>query len=299
MINFSFRNILIALVATITMLFSAFVALDDADAAISVRGYYRSNGTYVQPHYRSNPDGNPYNNWSYPGNTNPYTGETAGGNPSTYLENYYSNSSDYSTDYGSGSSYSSVFGGYYYGSTLFCNSGYYKKISSCVKAPENSYAIGESFFCNYGYFKNGDACKKVPDNSYSIGSSWYCNSGYQKQGEICVTPQNGNLIGSYLYCNYGYVNHGGVCISHTENCQLSFGTNVTGGHGTNGGSSCTCLNGYEWNTLGTACQEQINVQANITANIYSGNTVDQLQTQIQSLLKTIASLQAQLAALRN
>src|SRR3989344_5157444 len=110
-------------------------------AAVGVKGYYRKDGTYVQPHYRSNPDGNPYNNWSYPGNTNPYTGETAGGNPSTYLENYYINPSDYSTDYGSGSSYSSVFGGYYYGSTLFCNSGYYKKISSCVKAPENSYAI--------------------------------------------------------------------------------------------------------------------------------------------------------------
>lgn len=36
---------------------------------------------------RSNPDGNPYNNWSYPGNTNPYTGKVAPGNPSTYLDN--------------------------------------------------------------------------------------------------------------------------------------------------------------------------------------------------------------------
>ena len=47
----------------------------------------------MQPHYRSNPDNNPYNNWSYPGNTNPYTGETATGNPDTYLKNYYGNSS--------------------------------------------------------------------------------------------------------------------------------------------------------------------------------------------------------------
>ena len=57
-------------------------------AQVRVRGYYRSNGTYVQPHYRSSPDGNPYNNYSYPGNTNPYTGKTATGNPSTYLNNY-------------------------------------------------------------------------------------------------------------------------------------------------------------------------------------------------------------------
>jgi hypothetical protein len=45
-----------------------------AKAAVHVRGYYRSNGTYVQPHYRSNPDGNFRNNWSTYPNVNPYTG---------------------------------------------------------------------------------------------------------------------------------------------------------------------------------------------------------------------------------
>ncbi len=67
-----------------------------SDGAVRVKGYYRKDGTYVQPHYRSNPDGNPYNNWSYPGNVNPYTGKVAPGNPSTYLDNYYNNSSSYS-----------------------------------------------------------------------------------------------------------------------------------------------------------------------------------------------------------
>ena len=43
-------------------------------AAVHVRGYYRSNGTYVQPHYRSNPDGIFQNNWSTYPNVNPYTG---------------------------------------------------------------------------------------------------------------------------------------------------------------------------------------------------------------------------------
>lgn len=33
-------------------------------AYVQVRGYIRSNGTYVAPHIRSNPDGNPYNNLS-------------------------------------------------------------------------------------------------------------------------------------------------------------------------------------------------------------------------------------------
>jgi hypothetical protein len=44
-------------------------------ADVSVRGYYRSDGTYVPPHHRSDPDGNSYNNWSSIGNVNPYTGE--------------------------------------------------------------------------------------------------------------------------------------------------------------------------------------------------------------------------------
>lgn len=32
---------------------------------VYVHGYTRSNGTYVQPHHRSAPDNNPYNNYSY------------------------------------------------------------------------------------------------------------------------------------------------------------------------------------------------------------------------------------------
>jgi len=54
-----------------------------------VNGYTRKDGTYVQGHWRSTPNGNPYDNYSYPGNTNPYTGKTATGNPDTYLRNYY------------------------------------------------------------------------------------------------------------------------------------------------------------------------------------------------------------------
>lgn len=42
---------------------------------VSVRGYTRSDGTYVAPHMRSAPDGNFSNNWSTRGNTNPYTGK--------------------------------------------------------------------------------------------------------------------------------------------------------------------------------------------------------------------------------
>lgn len=42
---------------------------------VYVRPYVRSDGTYVQGHYRSAPDGNPWNNYSTRGNVNPYTGQ--------------------------------------------------------------------------------------------------------------------------------------------------------------------------------------------------------------------------------
>lgn len=39
---------------------------------VPVRGYTRQNGTYVAPYYRTPADYTPRNNFSYPGNTNPY-----------------------------------------------------------------------------------------------------------------------------------------------------------------------------------------------------------------------------------
>jgi hypothetical protein len=46
-----------------------------AQGYTQVKGYYRKNGTYVRPHYRTNPDGIKWNNYSYPGNSNPNTGD--------------------------------------------------------------------------------------------------------------------------------------------------------------------------------------------------------------------------------
>lgn len=57
-------------------------------AAQKVSGYYKSNGTYVQPHYRSNYDRNKYSNYSTRGNINPYTGRT--GTKNTYYGQSYS-----------------------------------------------------------------------------------------------------------------------------------------------------------------------------------------------------------------
>lgn len=43
--------------------------------SVRVKGHYRKNGSYVQPHKRSSPDYSKSNNWSSKGNYNPYTGK--------------------------------------------------------------------------------------------------------------------------------------------------------------------------------------------------------------------------------
>jgi hypothetical protein len=58
----------------IFFLFMLFISVNVAFAQVSVRGYYRKNGTYVQPHYRSSPNSTVTDNYSYKGNINPYTG---------------------------------------------------------------------------------------------------------------------------------------------------------------------------------------------------------------------------------
>jgi hypothetical protein len=56
-----------------------------ADAQVSVKGYYKSNGTYVQPHVRSSPNNTTADNWSTKGNVNPYTGKQGTNNPPSYV----------------------------------------------------------------------------------------------------------------------------------------------------------------------------------------------------------------------
>src|SRR5438128_12288524 len=59
-----------------------------AMAQVWVNPYTRKDGTQVQGHYGSNPAGNPYNNWSYPGTVNPRTGKQATGAPNRSLAQY-------------------------------------------------------------------------------------------------------------------------------------------------------------------------------------------------------------------
>jgi hypothetical protein len=65
-----------------------------SSGSVHVQGYTKSNGTYVEPHYRSAPDGNFNNNWSTKGNTNPYTGKEG-----TVVNPPNNNSNGYDSNY--------------------------------------------------------------------------------------------------------------------------------------------------------------------------------------------------------
>ena len=60
-------------------------------ADVYVQGYYRDNGTYVAPHYRSSPNSSQFDNWSSQGNQNPYTGQKGYKNPYNQYNNPYRN----------------------------------------------------------------------------------------------------------------------------------------------------------------------------------------------------------------
>lgn len=65
---------------TIVLLLSL-LAAGQAMADQSVNGYFRSNGAYVAPHYRTSPNSTIFDNYSTQYNINPYTGRVGTVNP--------------------------------------------------------------------------------------------------------------------------------------------------------------------------------------------------------------------------
>ncbi len=240
-----------------------------------VHGYTRSNGTYVQGYYRTTADGNPYNNYSFPGNYNPNTGKITGGSASTYLNNYYKSSSTYSPSY----SPSSV-DTYSYPTTPSC--------------PLNSYANGTTCKCIYGYVSNGTSCVSGNSlcytqtgimSSYDVATnSCKCMSGYaigvsgqcEYQSAYSYTSSSSGLSNSNCpahssqsvtdsnkcSCNAGYQPNSAKnqCVlipvkSNDQLCEDSFGnaSKWTGNINSGGLPTCACQTGYQWNTDQTSC----------------------------------------------
>lgn len=81
-----------------------FFAIASTFSQVYVSGYYKSNGTYVQPHYRSSPNSTVLDNYSTKGNINPYTGQIGTKSVSSNYSNY--STSSYSSNYYPSTTYS-------------------------------------------------------------------------------------------------------------------------------------------------------------------------------------------------
>ena len=207
------------LVASILTLLALTMQISSA-YAVYVNGYYRSNGTYVNGYQRTAPDGNPYNNYSFPGNYNPNTGNITGGSVDTYLNNYYKSS---------GSSYSSpIYSSY---TSSYPTMPIAPTTPTC---PSNSYLNGTSCKCNYGYSVSGGSC--VSNDSQCQSQIGY-NSSYDSLNNTCK-------------CGYGYViGNSGQCTNATLYCSAQMGLMSQYDSST---KQCECMSGYEYN--GSSCE---------------------------------------------
>ena len=59
------KKLLIKLTSSIIIAGSLLATANTASALVSVNGYFKSNGTYVAPHFRTSPDSFKSNNFSY------------------------------------------------------------------------------------------------------------------------------------------------------------------------------------------------------------------------------------------
>jgi len=218
------------------------VAVTALHAQVRVRGYYRSDGTYVRPHVRTMPDGNPYNNYSYPGNYNPNTGRISTGDPATYLRNYYSPSSDYRPTATSRSSTTpSPVAALQLALTLLgfdpgpADGIYGPRTAGAVRQFQASRSLSgdgragpitrDSLIAALSRLSDADLPAQdprltIPDNAHSnaTGSAWACDRGYRLSDGQClpiVLPHNAQLDkwGHSWECNRGFYRAGQYCLS--------------------------------------------------------------------------------------
>ena len=135
-----------------------------------VQGYYRKDGTYVKPHYRTNRNNTNRDNYTTKPNTNPWTGKRGYINPDNN-ENYYSSSKNQSTSNSQGTDY---------------------KKSSTKKTTLNDYiSLGNSKTIMVSKLRNkpyvyGDVLVQIPK-----GAKIYI---LKKENNYCMV-QYGNLTG--------------------------------------------------------------------------------------------------------
>ncbi len=234
-----------------------------ADAYVSVKGYYRSNGTYVAPHVRSEPNGLKYDNYSYKPSQGLYN-DSYGTKGSSWDTPSYVTDPDY---YTGKNIYDSLHGGSSYTPTPTCpyNASYDSLSSSCK--------------CNYGYVVSGSSC--VSGNSYcynlysygseydSLANNCKCSYGYRwndsstkcvSNDTYCTDKYGYGAQSDYLTdqckCRTGYTFENSKCVFVTTKPSYSYDT-ICPLNSSAIGDKCYCDSGYEINTAKDGCVVKI------------------------------------------
>lgn len=204
-------------------------ARGSSGGSVHVNGYYRSNGTYVAPHYRSAPDGDFSNNWSTKGNINPYTGEEGTKiDPNTGSSKGEGSTNAVSTtvvnpepntgsEVNSASSVTSYSAG-----TGTAENKVSKVITKKSSIPEHGKLnyFGNGWECERGYYQSGNGCIEVeiPINGKLdyLGHEWECQRGFYRLRNTCEAiniPEHGKLdyLGHEWTCDRGYERSGNQC----------------------------------------------------------------------------------------
>ena len=129
----------------------------------------------------------------------------------------------------------------YYSNEFYCNVGFERKGSGCIKIvkkskiPVNAHADGTGWVCNTNYYRNKakNNCLKVPKNAYSRydSNNWFCNKGYEKKGSSCVLPNiipnNAHKVGNTWVCNTDYYRNIAKtgCLAVPQNAYSAYSSN--------------------------------------------------------------------------
>jgi len=245
------KKYFLGLILLLTFLLPIF----NTDAYVNVKGYYKSNGTYVAPHVRSSPNGLKYDNYSYTPSQGLYN-SSYGTKGSIWNTPTWATDPDYyigKSLYDSGSTHTPTYTPTStYKSNDDCPSYGFAYLGSCYELPSNSKKSSFSgFSCNYSYDEVGfglsKKCLPKVDNGYRIGDSVFCNYDYQLSYGSCLKSETNYGSGT------GYTSSLNLedLMSCPKNSSISFSDYT----------KCSCDTGYELNSRKDGCKKLKNKTA--------------------------------------
>ncbi|MCX6807228.1 MAG: hypothetical protein NTZ80_00240 [Patescibacteria group bacterium] len=176
-----------------------FASIQIANAYVNVKGYFRSNGTYVAPHVRSNPNGLKSDNYGWTQSQGTYN-KTYGTKGAKWDTPTYITDPDY---YEGKNIYDSINEGGASADIGFPNF----DINQILCGPNQTWGADGKCYCNNGYlsFNNScitydQACKIVyGSNSYGAGNNCACNAGYKWSSNMATCEKIVAICGENSY----------------------------------------------------------------------------------------------------